>query len=240
MVANKALLAVAASAAVALLAHTAAAQTTGLYELEPFAYPCAYRERQKSRMGADTALSYEFRTNGRYSRVTTYDANFKNQLATQIVRADITNAAGNVAVFTYQAGTCAVEYVPLSSTQRTTQPMYFATREETKWDGHNVYKYYNVSTVYTVYADRKDNFVWGVEVNTTSATENTTATVTEYKTWGNELSAYRLDEKDFPLCPDDRIYKTPSKDFVLCAACTTKAALALVVSAILVALANLF
>lgn len=239
MFSNKALVAVAATA-VALLAHTSAAQTAGLYELQAFAYPCAYRERQKSRVGADTALSYEYRVNGRYSRVTTYDANFKNQLATQIVRADITDAAGNVAVFTYQAGTCAVEYVPLASTMRQMQPTYFATREETKWDGHNVYKYYNVSTVYTVYADRKDNFVWGVELNTTSATENTTATVTEYKTWGNDLSAYHLDEKDFPLCPDDRIYKTPSKDFVLCAACTVKAAIGLVVSAILVALANLF
>ena len=139
MVSSKAMMAVAAAAAVALLAHTSAAQSAGLYELQPFAYPCAYRERQKSRVGADTALSYEYRANGRYSRVTTYDANFKNQLATQIVRADITDAAGNVAVFTYQAGTCAVEYVPLASTMRQSQPMYFATREETKWDGRNVY-----------------------------------------------------------------------------------------------------
>ena len=226
---------VTALAVLGLVAAQAAAET---FELPGFEYPCIYRERQKTSTGNTTTLGYEFQANGEYSRVVTYDANFQNVLAQQIVRPDVKDESGNVAVFAYQAGECSVVFVPLAETIRKPQTMVFSNKEEAKWDGRDVYKYYNDAD-YIVYADRTTNFVWGVQENTTSPTDNVTATVTEFRTDDlGDLSVYKLNKDDYPQCNDTRIYNEPSNDFVKCAACTTRSALLLVAAALAFVLAE--
>ena len=221
--------AVAALAVLGLVAAQAAAET---FELPGFKYPCIYRERQRTSTGNTTTLGYEFQANGDYSRVVTYDANFQNVLAQQIVRPDVKDESGNVAVFAYQAGECSIVFVPLAETVRKPQTMVFSNKEEAKWDGRDVYKYYNDES-YIVYADRSTNFVWGVQENATSATDNVTATVTEYRTDDlGDLSVYKLSKDDYPQCNNTGIYNEPSSDYVKCAACTARSALLLVAVAL--------
>jgi len=113
----------------------------------------------------------------------------------------------------------------------------FTHCEDTKWKGHKVTKYWydawdNILVQKAFYAD-EDGEPVGFEYLSTGY-----GWITTKYDWGTycPMSKFSFSRTQVYKCIDDRVYKNGDSDYVMCAAYSVKAALALVLAAVAAAL----
>jgi len=224
---------------VALLCLVLFAVCASEHTLSQPAYPCGYQCKvtMKSKSEKQTI---DLRVNGRYKFV---KMDTKEQKVTYLIRPDINKKEKDtelLAVFVLSDKVCEMEYLagPVSAiglkledlTQRLVNRSY-AHKESKKFDDKKCTCYYNGKSP-------DDDAVYVYEDYVYSVVSDGTQTIFDCE-WKAPMKVFALDDDEYPRCKsvEEKVYETPSDDFVFCTATTIQVAFFALLSCLVFVLA---